>query len=78
MHETAPVGRDKGIAVNGEQLVTSRRLNDGDELQVYGSRIVASTAGDRLVFEVKKKPFFVTWSMVESGLRKVFGDVTVS
>ena len=30
--------------------------------------------GDHLRFEVEKKPFFVSWKMVESGLRKVFGD----
>ena len=34
--------------------------------------------GDRLRFEVNKKPFFVSWGMVESGLKKVFGDVTTA
>ena len=34
--------------------------------------------GDRLRFEVRKKPFFVSWGMVESGLKKVFGEVTTS
>ena len=34
--------------------------------------------GDRLRFEVQKKPFFVSWSMVENGMRKIFGEVTVS
>lgn len=48
-----PVGRDKGIAVNGEQLVTSQRLNDGDVLQFYGSRIVVSVSDARLSFEVQ-------------------------
>jgi hypothetical protein len=34
--------------------------------------------GDRLRFEVTKKPFFVTWTMIESGLKKMFGDVTTA
>ncbi|MDJ0974688.1 MAG: hypothetical protein QNJ98_09540 [Planctomycetota bacterium] len=33
--------------------------------------------GDVLRFQVDKKPFIVTWGMIEKGLAKVFGDVTV-
>ncbi len=32
----------------------------------------------KLVFEVTEKPFFVSWGMIESGLKKMFGDVSVS
>ena len=48
-----PVGRDREITVNGEPLVASRRLNDGDVFQFYGSRILVSDAGDRLRLEVQ-------------------------
>ena len=34
-----PVGRTASLAINNEPLTTSRRLQDGDELQFYGSRI---------------------------------------
>ena len=33
--------------------------------------------GDVLQFRVDKKPMIVTWGMVEKGLKKVFGSVTV-
>ena len=48
-----PVGRDSLISINGEALVASRRLADGDEIQFYGSRIRVSTADDRLVLSVQ-------------------------
>lgn len=48
-----PVGRDSEITVNGEPLVASRRLNDGDIFQFYGSRVVVSMAGERLSFDVQ-------------------------
>ena len=48
-----PVGRDESMAINGEPLVASRRLQDGDELQFFGSRIVVKLAVDSLVLEVR-------------------------
>ena len=48
-----PVGRDASIAVNGEALVTSRRLADGDEIQFYGSRIRISTGEQKLLLSVR-------------------------
>lgn len=47
-----PVGRDSSVSLNGEPLQTSQRLNDGDELGFYGSRLTIS-AGDRLVLKVR-------------------------
>ena len=47
-----PVGRDASIAVNGEALVASRRLGDGDEIQFYGSRIRISTVEQKLLLSV--------------------------
>jgi formylglycine-generating enzyme required for sulfatase activity len=47
-----PVGRDASIAINGEPLATSRRLNDGDELQFYGSRLRLVIAEDHLLLSV--------------------------
>lgn len=48
-----PVGRDESMAINGEPLVASRRLQDGDELRFFGSRIVVKLAADSLVLEVR-------------------------
>ena len=48
-----PVGRDKSMAINGESLVASRRLVDGDELQFFGSRIGVRLQDDRLTLEVR-------------------------
>jgi len=48
-----PVGRDESMAINGEPLVGSRRLADGDELQFFGSRIVVHLEDGRLTLEVR-------------------------
>lgn len=47
-----PVGRDSSVSLNGEPLRASQRLNDGDELGFYGSRLRVS-ASDRLVLDVR-------------------------
>lgn len=33
--------------------------------------------GSALRFRIDKKPMIVSWGMIEKGLQKVFGDVTV-
>jgi len=48
-----PVGRHSGLLLNGEPLTTSRRLEEGDVFQFYGSRILVSMADGRLVFQVR-------------------------
>lgn len=48
-----PVGRNVSLAINDDPLETSRRLQDGDELQFYGSRIRLVIEGDRLVLDVR-------------------------
>ena len=48
-----PVGRGAGLALNGETLDTSRRLQAGDELRFYGSRVVVTESDGRLVFDVR-------------------------
>ena len=48
-----PVGRDASIAINGEALIASRRLSDGDELKFYGSRIRVSTGEEKLTLSVQ-------------------------
>lgn len=48
-----PVGRDAGMRINGEPLVTSRRLEDSDELEYYGSRVRVSATQGRLLLEVR-------------------------
>lgn len=47
-----PVGRDAMVTINGEPLLASRRLGDGDELGFYGSRLLI-TANARLHLEVR-------------------------
>jgi len=48
-----PVGRGASLALNGETLETSRRLQDGDELQFYGSRVRVAVDGERLLLSVQ-------------------------
>lgn len=48
-----PVGRDESMAINGDPLVASRRLQDGDELQFFGSRIVVRLQEESLALEVR-------------------------
>ena len=48
-----PVGRSASIAINGEPLRTSRRLNDGDEMSFYGSRLRLSMAAEKLSLSVQ-------------------------
>ena len=48
-----PVGRDESMAINGEALAGSRRLQNGDELRYFGSRILVHLDGDRLILEVR-------------------------
>ena len=48
-----PVGRDESMAINGNPLVASRRLRDGDELLFFGSRIVVRLREESLVLEVR-------------------------
>ena len=48
-----PVGRDESMAINGEPLSASRRLQDGDELRYFGTRIVVRLDAARLTLEVR-------------------------
>jgi hypothetical protein len=48
-----PVGRSASLAINGDSLETSRRLQHGDELQYYGSRIRLLIDGERLLLNVR-------------------------
>lgn len=48
-----PVGRGTALQINGEPLESSRRLQDGDELQFFGSSILVSVAEQRLLLEVR-------------------------
>lgn len=47
-----PVGRNDSVALNGKRLTTSTRLQDGDAIEFFGSRIQVS-AGERLVLDVR-------------------------
>jgi formylglycine-generating enzyme required for sulfatase activity len=48
-----PVGHSAALAINGDTLETSRKLQDGDELQFYGSRIRIQADDERLVLDVR-------------------------
>ncbi len=48
-----PVGRTTALQINGEPLESSRRLQDGDELQFFGSRIFVSVDEQRLLLDVR-------------------------
>lgn len=48
-----PVGRDESMGINGEPLLASRRLVDGDELQFFGSRIHVLATDKRLTLDVR-------------------------
>ena len=48
-----PVGRGSAMTINGETLETSRKLQHGDELQFYGSRIRVQFDGERLSLDVR-------------------------
>lgn len=48
-----PVGRSEALTINGETLDTSRKLQDGDELRFYGSRIRVATQGGELSLDVR-------------------------
>ena len=47
-----PVGRDASLQINSEPLLTSRRLDVGDQLEYFGSRILVSAADGELILEV--------------------------
>lgn len=44
-----PLGRGNAVTLNGEPLTASRRLQEGDELAYFGTRIVV-TFGDKTLF----------------------------
>lgn len=48
-----PFGRDDSMQINGEPLLASTRLADGDLLQFFGSRIRVSATDDRLTLRVQ-------------------------
>jgi len=48
-----PVERDSTVEINGAPLLSSRRLEHGDELEYFGSRIRVLVAGERLLLEVR-------------------------
>ncbi|MDA0705585.1 MAG: PEGA domain-containing protein [Proteobacteria bacterium] len=48
-----PVGRDSSLQLNGEPLLSSRRLENADQLEFFGSRIRVLATDGRLVLEVR-------------------------
>lgn len=48
-----PVGRDESMLLNDEPLVASTRLNDKDQLQFFGSRILVSVGDGQLALDVR-------------------------
>lgn len=63
-----PVGRDTALQINAMPLEASRRLEDGDELQFYGSRIHVTVDDDRVVLDVRlEDSAYVTQPPEETG-----------
>ncbi len=48
-----PIGRDTSLQINSTPLEASRRLENGDELQFFGSRIAVSIDEQRVLLDVK-------------------------
>lgn len=48
-----PVGRGGTVTINGQTLTASRRLQEGDELAYFGTRIIVSFADNSLVLYVR-------------------------
>lgn len=48
-----PVGQGATLRLNGETLGTSRRLNVGDELEFFGTRIAVGSADNALTLQVR-------------------------
>ena len=48
-----PAGRSGLMQINGAPLTASRRLDVGDELEFFGTRVVVGQAGDSLLLEVR-------------------------
>ena len=48
-----PVGRDAASTINGEPLRTSRRLQAGDELAYFGTRVIVSVDESTLFLDVR-------------------------
>ena len=48
-----PIGRSDALKINGEALNASRRLQDGDELEFYGTSVVIGQDGDALLLDVR-------------------------
>ena len=48
-----PVGALAALKVNGDHLKTSRKLEAGDELEFYGTRVIVGATGDALSLDVK-------------------------
>ncbi len=67
LHEARARARGVGIRLEGD--VTGGTFSGPAEGRY-------TVSGRRLRLEVSKKPAFVPWALVESGLRKVFGNAT--
>ncbi len=48
-----PIGRDTSLRINETPIEASRRLQHGDELQFFGSRIRVSIDGERVLLDVR-------------------------
>ena len=48
-----PVGRTTDVTLDGEPLVSSRRLDNGNVLGYFGSRIAVATAGESVYLDVR-------------------------
>jgi hypothetical protein len=48
-----PVGRSGSLKINGDELRTSRKLGNGDELEFFGTRIIVGEQDDALSLQIR-------------------------
>lgn len=74
-----PVGRDSSVQINGEPLLASRRLQNADQVEYFGSRILLSATDERLVLEVHlEDSAYVTQPPVSDDQANVASDETIA
>ncbi len=74
-----PIGRDSSLEINAGPLEASRRLQDGDELQFFGSRIRVSVDDERVLLDIKlEDSAYITKPPEEAGDAQLSDDEAIA
>jgi len=74
-----PIGRDSSLEINSGPLEASRRLQDGDELQFFGSRIRVSVNDERVLLHIKlEDSAYITKPPQEPGEGELADDEAIA